>query len=99
MKHTPTPWHVGSKVPNYIYARDGLDIIAQCDSANESTRAEENANAAHIVRCVNAHDALIAALEGAIIAMERMNDASDEGGLLGHEYDACCAALKLAKGE
>ncbi len=48
------------------------------------------------LRAVN--DGLVAALDGAIFAMDRMNDASDEGGLLGDEYDACCAALKLAKG-
>jgi hypothetical protein len=96
MKHTPTPWHIGSKVPNFIYARDGLDIIAQCDSANESTRAEENANAAHIVRCVNAHDALVAALDN-LLNVDRSDPDFCET-VERYERQAR-AALKLAKGE
>jgi hypothetical protein len=98
MKHTPTPWQIGSKVPNFIYARDGLDIIAQCDSWNESTRAEENANAAHIVRCVNAHDALVAALElcdGYLTDAMRLR----EHARTREVWESARAALKLAKGE
>jgi hypothetical protein len=57
--HTPTPWE----------NQDGISIFSADDHeiANTSRRhlsnAEACANAAHIVRCVNAHDELVAALE------------------------------------
>jgi hypothetical protein len=51
----------------------------------------------HRLRTANA--ALVAVLEGAIVVMERVIDVSEEGWLLTDEYDACCAALRQAKGE
>lgn len=42
---TPGPWHVEGFNPPRIYANDGLDIIAQCDSCGEKARKEEMANA------------------------------------------------------
>lgn len=53
-KHTPGPWHVGRKVGNMIYARDGLDVIAECDSSiDDVPRSVGEANARRIVACVN----------------------------------------------
>lgn len=49
--HTPTPWTVSG---DYI---QGIGQICLSETAEEDV-----ANAAHIVRCVNAHDALVAAL-------------------------------------
>ena len=60
--HTPTPWRV-----------DGADIVSPSECAvvatvqwcGEGRDGESDANAAHIVRCVNAYDDLVAALTAA----------------------------------
>ena len=49
-KHTPTPWK--HELDNRI-SSDGM-IFVKCFDDND---------AAHIVKCVNAHDELVAALE------------------------------------
>jgi len=108
MEHTKTPWHVGKKSPRFIYASDGLYIIAQCDSMDEMTREQETANAAHIVRAVNAHADLISALEKSVQHMEQLastvNTLSNKLGL-GDKVRAsdftehAKAALALVKGK
>jgi hypothetical protein len=45
MKHTPGPWAVEGFNPPRVYARDGIDIICQCDSMEELTLETEKANA------------------------------------------------------
>lgn len=78
-KHTPRPWkawHRGNLGPNFepeIWI--GIDhpeygelshitVRAGCDEAAEVGCME--ANAAHIVKAVNLHDALVAALKSAL---------------------------------
>lgn len=78
MNHTPTPWQVaqivsmagagGTSLRTVIEfagtpTRTALDIatITPEDDNGEAIR-EASANAAHIVRCVNAHDSLVHAL-------------------------------------
>ena len=56
-KHTPTPWKVNRLADGHI----DIDGIGQNALAHLQTNQE--ANAAHIVKCVNAHDALREALE------------------------------------
>lgn len=64
--HTPTPWTIKPNqkylivagVPNMDKGR-----VASCASYDHSSEAE--ANAAHIVRCVNAHDELVLNLRAA----------------------------------
>lgn len=53
-KHTAGKWYVEGSNPPRIYANNGMDIIAQCDSMKEMPRTEERANAQRIVACVNA---------------------------------------------
>lgn len=60
-KHTAGPWHVEGANPPRIYARDGLDIIAQCDSMKEMPRGKEAANA----RLIAAAPELLEALQRA----------------------------------
>lgn len=68
--HTPTPWHHTGKAT--LRGADG-DYIATLE--NNGRRA---GNAAFIVRAVNAHDELVAALKEAI---GELNDyAEDRGG-------------------
>lgn len=89
--HTPTPWHVAS---------DGLTIKECCDSDRafpftvakvDDVSRTDRANASHIVRCVNSHDALVAALENLV-------ETHDLGEAMHAEFwDIARAALAAAK--
>ena len=63
MDHTPTPWAIGYGG----MAGDDFAIItskfAEYPICHLEPRGYLKANAGHIVRCVNAHDYLVAALE------------------------------------
>jgi hypothetical protein len=59
MTHTPTPWRTAGSV---IMAGDNGYAIADIDGDN----GESVIDAAHIVKCVNAHDELVAALDNAL---------------------------------
>lgn len=63
VKHTPTPWIVennGSARSVPIFKDQ--DHIASVWNVGEG-HGGRHANAAHIVKCVNAHDALVSALK------------------------------------
>jgi hypothetical protein len=73
MNHTPTPWSVDPDCFLDVRGHDGLDVaIAITKEMNElvisaktsgpATRAQAMANAAFIVKAVNAHDQLVEAL-------------------------------------
>jgi hypothetical protein len=68
-QHTPTPWHVNKDDPAAIFNSMG-GYVTRIDGNAVQTRAAIEANAAHIVRCVNAHDELVAALNTAVQCME-----------------------------
>ena len=62
--HTPTPWKVLSN--DLVYGSDGYRVT-DCEHAAYSERPMpptkvDKANAAHIVRCVNEREGLLAAL-------------------------------------
>lgn len=57
---SPTPWNVGPHYKTDVYSRDGR--VAECQL--QTPRGV--ANAMHIVKCVNAHEALVAALKAVI---------------------------------
>jgi hypothetical protein len=59
--HTPTPWIVNGKSIEYGEGLSG-GLVAACveDVFGNSI---DDADMAHIVRCVNAHDDLVAALK------------------------------------
>ena len=62
-KHTPAPWYVSSdRLENVFSVRSDVDRI---DGVGKfvAPHVWGQANAAHIVRCVNAHEALVRALE------------------------------------
>jgi hypothetical protein len=63
MEHTKTPWHIGIFSELRISGADGIGIAQLSEISPRRDYNESVANAAHIVRCVNAHDALVAALE------------------------------------
>ena len=51
--HTPTPWRVSGT--SYIMPSQGKEVIADCFG--------DKNDAAHIVLCVNAHDALVTSVK------------------------------------
>lgn len=55
-KHSPTPWRVVSTPRAVVVDVNGFSVDVGRDQQPET-------NAAHIVACVNAHPALVAALE------------------------------------
>lgn len=79
MKHTPTPWFVenGSVYAHYTQlgrwwsAWEHRIPIAHMDREprNGTRPTERDANAEHIVRCVNAHDQLVEACLSAQVAV------------------------------
>jgi hypothetical protein len=91
--HSPTPWSVGKYVPELV--RDAKDNgVASCARLGDGN---EEANAAHIVRCVNAHDALVAALKECFGYVK--SDYEGRHGYIGdaaHVVTRADAALKLA---
>jgi len=71
-KHTPTPWEVGRnthEIPG-IWTKRGKVVVLFGGQNGEDDHGmpkyektdKGEANAAHIVKCVNAHDQLVAAL-------------------------------------
>ena len=70
--HTKTPWKVDES-NNILAYRDGalrtVLFFTDTDKITE-TRRENKANAAFIVRAVNSHDALLAALEAVLKTCE-----------------------------
>ena len=71
MSHTRGEWVVSSSL--LVCSRDGR-VIADCTPHDVPTLAvtpkEAFANASHIVRCVNCHDALVAAVRDLLAARE-----------------------------
>lgn len=59
LKHTPGPWQLKGLNPPRIYADEGKEIIAQCDSGGEMTQGQEKANA----RLIASAPELLEALE------------------------------------
>ncbi len=86
MSHTPTPWKYTQESidPEWAIVTDASGhIIANVNSETGpdipplvSTKMPRDANAAHIVRCVNNHDALLAALKGLIGECGDLEDGS-----------------------
>lgn len=73
-KHTPAPWIWEEGSPDVLCDWSGRAcIIARVvdpvwHEDRNSANDEAGANAAHIVRCVNAHDDLVTQLKGVIAA-------------------------------
>ena len=91
--HTPTPWRVAFDPTVIVGERQGYE----CELGGMyGDDAEASANAAHIVRCVNAHQALVDALK-LFVAMDKCNyelETMRRSGL----FEQVDAALALAEG-
>jgi hypothetical protein len=66
VSHTPLPWHIGP-YPGHISAEDRR-LVASCrghqDNRDDTAMDTNDANAEFIVRAVNAHGDMLAALKG-----------------------------------
>jgi hypothetical protein len=95
--HTPGPWRVtdadgctdGDDIKATILADSGR-LICHID---RDYRAPAEANAAHIVRCVNAHDELVAALR---MIDKAQADCVRYADVPGSGTDWCTYCLELA---
>lgn len=74
--HTPTPWKLGSS-GLIILAGEGDKCHTVAGTHQALYNSQKEIDAAHIVHCVNNHDALCAALEGLLVAQNDMIHASD----------------------
>jgi len=65
-EHTPTPWALQKNGPCFnLNSPDQVDHFAILVGMLHNNPGELQANAAHIARCVNAHDDLLAACKAA----------------------------------
>ena len=82
-QHTPTPWAASGVT---VYGSDGgaRNTVADTTCCGSMTREADEANAAFIVRAVNSHDALVAAVTMVLDA---------DGDLNAIDFDQLRAAL------
>lgn len=106
--HTPTPWMILEdgfheeqlEITSADRAQNDMSEIAVVDVGfGGEFQAEQHANAAFIVRAVNAHDALVAALKDALRRSRDMHFKSGPDGDRQHReaYADHYAALALAE--
>lgn len=96
--HTPTPWRLldntgGKRTLVHVECEATLEPVC-------SIPRKRMADAAHIVHCVNTHDALVEALEDLVgLAEQAMREASKSGAEydIAGELQAAKHALALAK--
>lgn len=79
--HTPTPWQNGEHSV-YVWSKDGNVCACGHPTASPQVRYTEAGcgdglhaavdNARHIVRCVNSHDDLLAALQKCVAELEHV---------------------------
>lgn len=101
-KHTPTPWNVnGGMRPGIktVYADSGS--ICEMTNSQAHSDAEQEANAAFIVRACNNHDELVSALENLQkVFVERAEHANGKTWTYGATANLnALKALAKAKGE
>lgn len=76
-EHTHIPWHLGMKPGPAVYGPQGEQVVMM---HNPLIDYQENlANAAHIVKCVNAHDELVAILDRLVGAANMVDRAHHVG--------------------
>lgn len=105
-QHTPTPWATEHLKQDWngdaSYTMKGAGGEQLMSNPAYYPWAPDREDADFIVRAVNAHDALVEALERALIAFEYTGDGRipyRDPASFGETYEAILAALKLAKGE
>lgn len=88
MTHTPTPWVYDRMGKNTVSTTNisGESGRFVCATGGHSDNrlpdhglSENEANAAHIVKCVNAHDKLVEALRDVLTAYDSWGGYNDDG--------------------
>lgn len=100
MSHTPTPWEAvqpSQDTDDVIEIRSTIDgwTVARMGDG-DLIDEQDHDNAAHIVRCVNVHDQLVAALYTALDAVEAALMDFHEIGLDMTQYRHARDAVKQA---
>jgi len=75
MEHTPTPWKLINEktIVGTDHPRQGYVADVNLHRSNDEQQPDGDTNAAHIVRCVNSHDDLLAVVKRVYeYEMERM---------------------------
>jgi hypothetical protein len=101
MKQTPTPWiAVRTTVRGgFQNPEDSGDLICTTDPFRLPEYGKQNvANAAHIVKCVNAHDELVAALKLAEQALRDHVQYGEDEDLENVAHAACKDVLAKLEG-
>ena len=107
--HTPKPWVIGKTRANdnqiEIVWESGTKfynkktVVCSVSPLSHYTQGNQEANAKHIVKCVNSHDALIEACKGAMGAIQRILDKHDPDSTEYELVGVLNDALKQAESE
>ncbi len=102
-KHTPTPWALNTDdIPPTIYAEVNQHCIAILDDSSGAYKFDDvatcEANATHIVRCVNSHEALVKALEELTATIDAGRKSADYVALQEHRVMRNARAALAAAG-
>lgn len=91
--HSPLPWEVpDGGIRPAIFAEDGSHVASMSDTGDEA-----EANAALIVRAVNAHDELVAALRDLTNAYPESDDDNSEANLWARYGSEFASAVSKAR--
>jgi len=90
-EHTKTPWHTGGIGNHIVFDSDGYAVANATVFHGKQEDGESAANADHIVKCVNSHDALVDAVKAALKRLEASGFSEDRLAYL------CRATLALAE--
>lgn len=96
-KPTPTPWSLNKDEKGITFIQGntrgwGWDHLAEVDTSGDAPEIE--ANAAHIVHCVNMHDELVAALQTLEIEAEGYGELYTPGGIADRKWKATLARVR-----
>ncbi|MGU3399261.1 hypothetical protein ACLBWS_05880 [Brucellaceae bacterium D45D] len=94
-KHMSAPW----RVFNFCGFHIGTVKTGEAICSMRRSEEEGEANAAHIVRCVNSHDAMVEALEDARNELWDAHHSHMSEEDFNKQFGNIDAALRLAKGE
>lgn len=95
---TPTPWHMFQNgYKNVCIESERKQVLAWMEQKDDALNL---ANAAHIVRCVNSHAALVAACQMALDYFRKVDKTAQamKPGLVSKQTPILEAALALAGG-
>lgn len=95
-KHTPTPWRVDGRQIIGTNDRGFEDVLAEMLKWSEPYTSTQQANAEHIVKCVNAHDELIGELQNFRCAFKSCVEAV---GKMDEQMFVCLNKRYIASGE